>query len=74
MNEMEQLLRYKATIRKPNMLILDVPINIDSEVVNVWIEPIKNKVSEKSILGMFQGQIKISDDFDETDEIFKDYI
>jgi hypothetical protein len=54
-----------ASFNKPNLLILDSPIEFEMSRVRVNIEPLTETKPHKSILGLFQDKFKISDNFDE---------
>ena len=54
-----------ASFSKPNLIILDKPIDFEFSRVRVKIEPLIELKPHKSILGLFKDEFKISDDFDE---------
>lgn len=61
---MQQILKTYADFKKPNILILDTPIELDFSRANVTIEPLENIKKKSGILGLFEGKMEISDDFD----------
>jgi hypothetical protein len=71
---MPQVLTGNAYFKRPNIIILDNPIELDFTRANVIIEPFENNNNKHRILGLFEGQIEISDDFDEPLEEFKEYM
>ncbi|MDT3738434.1 MAG: DUF2281 domain-containing protein [Candidatus Kapabacteria bacterium] len=71
---MSQILSGNAIFKKPNILILDAPLDIDLKRVYVQIQPIIENGKNNSILGMFKGMFEISDDFDEPLEEFSEYM
>ena len=71
---MQETLIRNAMFQKPNILILDKPIDLNLSKVHVIIEPVEDEFKTHRILGLFEGQIEISDDFDAPLEEFKEYM
>jgi hypothetical protein len=72
MNALRQLVKPKNY-----QVIVDLPEDLNSEEeLEVIILPVRKfqKISRKNALGKYQGQIKMSPDFDEPLEDFKEYM
>ena len=66
---MYNIITTTAVFKKPNLLVLDKFVDLESSKVNVTIEPFVIKKNHDSILGIFEGKFKIAPDFDEPMEI-----